>query len=56
MNKRIVLANATGIDRDEWTSKDGAKRDRLYVVAASVDFLSPKPVAASEPEPELATA
>ena len=56
LQKGSLIAVSGRLERDEWTSKDGAKRDRLYVVAASVDFLSPKPVAASEPEPELATA
>ena len=53
--KGSLIAVAGRIDRDEWTGKDGAKRDRIYIVANSIDFLSPK-TASDEPARETAAA
>ena len=44
-----MIAVSGRLERDEWTSKDGAKRDRLYVVAVSVDFLTPSPSPQASP-------
>ncbi len=48
-----ALCGVSGrLDRDEWQAKDATSRERLYVVATSIDFLTPR----SAPAPAQATA
>ena len=50
LSKGSLIGVAGRIDRDEWTAKDGSKRDRLFIVASGVDFLTPKTAAPVEAE------
>jgi single-strand DNA-binding protein len=45
-SKHLAKGSMVGItgrlDREEWQAAEGVKRERLYVVASAVDFLSPR--------------
>jgi single-strand DNA-binding protein len=49
LRKGALCGVAGRLDRDEWSAKDGNTRERLFVVAASVDFLSPRSVQSEAP-------
>jgi len=40
LRKGSLIGVAGRLDRDEWQAKDGTPRDRVFVVATSIDFLS----------------
>ena len=49
LSKGSLIGVSGRLDRDEWQAKDGTPRDRVFVVATSIDFLTTRTAPATAP-------